>query len=361
MSVIFGLARLTASDYQFARNADQTLVYQAVQQYIAMVNDTTQNALAAFVEPVMTEKAKERYQLGMNGRMQKTGENGTGSPVARSGKWDVAYPLENFHEAIAVGDVDMAYMTPAEFQTHIDGVLTRAKNAKRHEILKRLFTNTAGSFVDERLGTLTIEGLANGDSVVYPPVEGSDTEATDDHYLESGYAASAISDTNNPYATLTTELVEHGTNTTEDIPLVFLINSSEQTKTEALTNFVPYIPPQIAAGQDTDQVLRPGRPVPGKIIGYIRGMGWVSVWNWIPANYIVAVNLAAPQPLKMRKDITGTNLGDGNLQLLADERTGVVTYKSWRLRFGVGGANRLSAAVMELGTGGTYSIPSAYT
>jgi hypothetical protein len=360
MTTIFGLARLTASDYQFYRNADQQLLYTAAQQYIAMANDATMQAASAFVEPDMTEKGKERYLLGMTGRMQETGENSTGSPVARSGSWDVAYPLKNYTDSLAVGDVDMAYMTPADLQVHVDGIITRSKNAKRHAILKRLFNNTQETFIDARLGTLTVEPLADGDAVLFPPIEGSDSEATENHYLESGYASSSISDTNNPYATLTTELVEHGVNTTEDIPLAFLINSAEQSKTEALTNFVPFIPRQIAPGQDTDMVLMPSRPIPGKIIGYIRGMGWVSVWNWIPSAYIAGVNLAAPQALRMRKDIAGTNLGDGGLQLLPEERTGVVTFKSWRLRFGVGAANRLNAAIMELGTGGTYTIPTAY-
>jgi hypothetical protein len=360
MTTIFGLARLTASDYQFYRQADQQLLYTAAQQYIEMANTAIQQAASAFVEPVMTEKAKERYQLGMTGRMQETGENATGSPVARSGSWDVAYPLKNYTDSLATGDVDAAYMTPAELQLHVDGIITRAANAKRHAILKRLFNNTQESFIDPRLGTLTVEPIANGDAVLYPPIEGTDSEAAENHFLESNYAAADISDTNNPYATLTTELVEHGTNTTEDIPLAFLINPAQQTKTEALINFVPFIPRQIAPGQDTDRVLMPARPIPGKIIGYIRGTGWVSVWNWIPSAYIAGINLAAPQAFRMRKDLTGTNLGDGGLQLLPEERTGVVTFKSWRLRFGVGAANRLNAAVMELGTGGTYSIPAAY-
>jgi hypothetical protein len=33
----------------------------------------------------------------------------------------------------------------------------------------------------------------------------------------------------------------------------------------------------------------------------------------------------------------------------------------WRTRFGVGVANRLNAVVMELGSGGTYTIPTGYT
>jgi hypothetical protein len=233
-------------------------------------------------------------------------------------------------------------------------------NAKRHEVLYRVFNNTQDTFTDKRHGTLTIETIANGDSVLYPPVEGSESEATEDHYLESGYASAAISDTNNPVKTLVEDLVHHGVNRTEDIPVAIMINPAEVTAISALTNFVPYISGQINSGADTDQVNLPSRAIPGKIIGYVRGYAWISVWNWMPANYMVAVNLEAPQPIKMRVDPAETGLGGGGLQLLPEERNGVLTFNAWRLRFGLGAANRLSCAVMELGTGGTYSIPTAY-
>ena len=360
MTLLFGNARLSASDYQLARTLDARLVYEAAQNYIDMVNEQMNDVMNLFVEPTPTTLYTERYKLGMTGRMQEVSELGTGAPVTRKGSWDVAYPLKNFHESIAVSDVDFAYMTVQELQLHVDGILTRANNAKSFEIRRRIFKSTTDTFVDKRWGSQTIQPLANGDSVVFPPVEGSEDEATDNHYLESGYAASAISDTNNPYKTLTDELLEHGMNETADIPLAFLINTAQQTVTEALTNFVPYIPPAIVAGADTDNILMPPRNIPGKIIGYIRGAGWVSVWAWIPANYIVAVNMTLPQPLKMRVDPAETGLGSGGLVLLEDERNGVMTFNSWRLRFGFGAANRLAAAVMELGSGGTYSIPSAY-
>lgn len=361
MSTIFGLAKMIASDYAYVNNANQELLYEAAQQYIEMANTATMQAMSAFVEPTPTTNFKERYQLGMTGRMQRISEETSGKNVARSGSWDVAYPLYNFHEQVTLSDVDAAYMTPAEFQLHIDGVLTRAANAKRHEILQRLFKDTVDTFTDKRHGVLTIEPLADGDSdVLYPPVEGSESEATEDHYLESNYASSAISDTNNPYQTLADDLVHHGTNTTDDLPVGFMINSAQAAKTKALTNFVPYVPSAIQRGQDTDQVLIPARPIPGKIIGYMLGAGWVSQWEWIPADYIVAVNLAAPQAFRMRVDPAETNLGSGGLQLLPEERHGVLTFNSWRLRFGIGTANRLNAAVMELGTGGTYTIPTDY-
>ncbi len=359
MSTIFKLARLNASDYAFVTNANQELLYTAAQQYIGMANDAVMKSMTAFVDPTTTVNHTERYKLGLTGRMQRTSEESVGKPVAASGSWDVGYPLHNYAEQLKLTDVDAAYMTPADLQLHVDGIITRAANAKRHEILYRLFNNTTDSFDDRRFGSITVQPLANGDSVVFPPVEGSETEATEDHYLASGYASSAISDTNNPYKTLTDDLVHHGVNDMNDIPVAFFINPAEQAVTEALTSFIPMTPSQVNPGANTDNVLRPSRQIPGKIIGYINGQGWVSVWNWIPSGYILAVNLGAPQPLRMRIDPVETGLGGGGLQLLPIERTGVTNFNTWRLRFGLGASNRLNAAFMRL-VDGSFAVPSGY-
>ncbi len=360
MSTIYGLAKITASDYAYVNNMNQDLLYTGAQQYIELANNAALNAMSMFVDPTPTTNFKERFQLGITGRMQRASEETTGAPIARSGGWDVAYPIWNFHEGLQMSDVDAAYLTPQELQVHVDGIITRHLNAKRHEILYRVFNNTQDTFTDKRHGSLTIEPLANGDSVLYPPVEGTETEAVDNHYLESGYAASAISDTNNPVKTLVEELVEHGVQRTQDIPCAVLINPAQQAKIEALAGFRSYITPAVIRGNDTAQINMPPQNLPGKIIGYVLGYGWISVWKWIPENYMVAVNLEAPQPLKMRVDPAQTNLGGGGLVMLPEERNGVLTFNSWRLRFGLGAANRLSCAVMELGTGGSYTIPTAY-
>jgi hypothetical protein len=361
MTLLFGNARLSSSDYAYVRNMDQQLVYTAAQQYIQMANEQMMDAWDLIVEPTPTAIYKERYKLGMTGRMQEVSELGTGAPVTLGGAWDVAYELRNFHEPIAVSDVDYAYMTVQELQFHVDGILTRARNAKRHQALYHLFNNTQKTFVDKRWGALTIEPLANGDAVLYPPVEGSETEATENHYLGSAYAAASIDNTNNPYKTIAEELIEHGMNETNDVPVAFLINSAQVTVTSALTNFFPYITNAITPGADTDLPTLPPRNLPGKIIGYILGYGWVSVWNWIPAGYIVGVNMTVPQPYRMRIDPPETGLGSGMVVLLPEERNGVITFDSWRMRFGLGGANRLSAVVMDLtNTDSDYDIPTDY-
>jgi hypothetical protein len=75
--------------------------------------------------------------------------------------------------------------------------------------------------------------------VVYPPVLGSETEATEDHYLESGYASANVSDTNDPYVTVVDDLEHHFGAATGGENIVVFINNAERGVTEDLTDFAP--------------------------------------------------------------------------------------------------------------------------
>jgi hypothetical protein len=361
MSTIFGLAQLSASDYQFMRKADQALIYNAVNTYLQITNQYRAAAYSLFVEG-QTTKLTERIQLGMTGQMQRVRASGAKPDAARrSGSWDVAYPLDSFEDAVNSSDIDFAYMTPQEFQAHIDGVINRANETYRFEILRRIFKNTDDTFVDPRLGSVTIKPLANGTSgELYWPVAGTNADATANYYAESGYAASAISDTNNPIATITDALTLRWGRMTGEIPLAVLINSAQVAKIKALSNFVPYVPTAITAGSNTDIVSLPSQLAMSgmQVIGWCDS-AWICVWDWIPANYMVGIHLSAEKPLKERVDPAETGLGSG-LQLVARETDFPIMYNIWRLRFGIGTSNRLNGFVMELGSGGSYSIPSAY-
>jgi hypothetical protein len=357
MTTIFGLAQLSASDYQFMRQADNRLIYDAVNVYLQQAMQEMRDSAALFVNGTTT-KAKERYQLPMTGRMQERSGQTKSEAVRRSGSWDVAYPLKEFGDTITATDVDFAYMTPMEFQAHIDGVILRSANTYRFEILRRIFKDTTDTFTDPRLGSLTIQPLANGTAgELYPPVIGSESEATQDHYLESGYASSAISDTNNPVKTMTEKLMKRFGRRTGGIPIITLINIAQRDKIESLSGFRPYVPAPIMPGADTDIVSAVPNGV-GETIGYTNS-SWISVWDWMPEDYMVSVYLDADKPLLERIDLPETGLGSG-LQLVSQSTVYPLMYNEWRWRFGIGTGNRLNGVVMELGSGGTYSIPSDY-
>lgn len=358
MTGIFGILGLGDTDDSFVSTIGQSAIFEASNMYLAQVSAEIEAAFRVFVEGTTTD-FKERYYLPGGGRLQRRSGQVPSGAVKASASWDVSFPLEDFGAQVTGDDVTLAYMTLQQLQRHFDTVQVQDTNTVRYEMLKALFNNTARTFVDERKGSLTIQPLAlASDGVLYPPVLGSETEATDTHHIESGYAASAISDTNNPLATIRDELEEHFGAGTGGEDIVVFINNAQTAKIKALTDFDEVVDKFIRAG-DSVSVPQNLPNVPGRIIG--RGSGvWVVEWRWVPANYMLALHLEAPAPLKMRVDLPETGLGRG-LQLVATQRDYPLIAAHYRHRFGVGVGNRLNGVMMELGTGGTYDIPSGYT
>ena len=116
----------------------------------------------------------------------------------------------------------------------------------------------------------------------------------------------------------------------------------------------------IRVGDNTD--VPQGLPnVPGRIIGRHGHGAWVVEWRWVPSAYMIGIHLGQPGPLVRRVDPADTGLWSGGLALVARDEQFPFEASVWRHRFGFGGGNRLNGVVMELGTGGTYSIPSGYS
>jgi hypothetical protein len=121
--------------------------------------------------------------------------------------------------------------------------------------------------------------------------------------------------------------------------------------------------------QVPDSMIRPGTQtalpttlpagVPGRILGRHNAGVWVVEWRWIPANYLLAIHMGAPKPLIQRADPPDTSLPAG-LTLVAEEMDQPFKSSYWSHRFGFGVGNRLNGVVLELGTGGTYTVPSGY-
>ena len=357
MSGIFGALGLNDTDRVFQATAGQRVIYEEAVSYVNRVNAEIDRILGVFVERT-TSDYKLRYKLPGGGHLARRGPSGRYGAVKATGSWDVAFPLEDFGAELAGDDVTMAYMTVQELNNHILTVTAKNVNTVRFEMLKALLNNTQGTVVDPLWGSLSIEPLANGDTVVYPPVLGSETEAIDDHYLESSYAASAISDANNPYETIRDELEEHFGAATGGENIVVFVNNAQRAKTEDLTDFDPVPDNYIRVGDNVNVPI--GLPnVPGRILGRVSGC-WVAEWRWIPSAYMLGILLSEAGPLMRRVDPADTGLGQG-LQLVAQEEEFPFQSSVWRHRFGFGAGNRLNGVVMELGTGGSYSIPSGYS
>lgn len=362
MATIFGALGINDTDRVFRATQGQQAIYDLIQTELNRYNAAMQAATSLFVQGT-TENYTERYYLAGGSELQERGRSAPAGAQKASGSFDVAYPLRDYSAAVAGNDVDMAYMTAEQLDRHIQSVINSDRITRRKQILKAILNSSNESFTDPLWGSLTIRRLANAtsgsDTTVYPPVEGSTTEATEDHYLETGYAASSISDSNDPVVTGVDELEEHFGSVTGNSDIVMLCNNAQTAKLSALTAFNQVPDHAIRTGTATD--VPTGLPmVPGKIIGRHDKGAWVVEWRWIPANYLIFVHLEQPAPLKERVDPADTGLGRG-LQLVAQDNEFPFETSTWRDRFGYGVANRLNGVVIELGTGGTYSIPSGYS
>lgn len=355
MSKIFGLAGLSASDYQFVRKADQRLIYDAINQLTGRVNQDMMDSMRMFVQET-TQVYTERYQLPGSGYMQRRADGARGPAVKAYGSWDVAYPLYDYGEQVAATDIDMAYMTPAELDRHVQTVINGYANAVRRDILTALLIKDNVTYTDKRNGTLTCVPLANGDSVTYPPVLGSVTEATESHYYGTNYATASISDTNDPVVTIINELEEHFGTSTGNNNIVVFINNAENAKITSLTNFIDT--PDRYVQEGTQTPLPSGTPgIPGKILGRHRSGAWISEWRYIPSGYMFGLHTDVPAPLKQRVDPAETGLPQG-LALMSTSAEYPLEASEWRARFGFGVANRLNGVALQLVASTTYTNPT---
>jgi hypothetical protein len=336
----------------------QREVFETAREYIADYNAQIQAAARALVERV-TEEYTARYYLPGGGQMQRRGGQAQSHAIRGYGYWDVAFPIEEFGDQVAGTRNALAKMSLEKYQTTLDTVLIRNANARRFEMLKAIFNNTARTFPDEEYGSLTIRPLAIvADAVTYPPLQGTTAETTLESYYESGYAASAIADANNPVEFIATKLRQRFGDNDQ---LVVFFHLDQQAKVEDLTDFYEVDDPNIRAGANDDRLVNVPTDIPGTVIGRANG-AWVSIWAQIPTGYAFGMSASQPRPLIERRQPASTGIGYG-LDLVtrsADAANYPFDQAHYEDHFGFGVGNRMNGIVLEFGTGGTFTIPTDY-
>lgn len=358
VQTIPGILGIDDSERTFVEGVGQQAVWDATQQYVGMVNEDLARVTSLFIEKT-TEDHSFRYYLPADGELQRVSKRGQPAERVVGGSWDVALPLEGFGDAVAWGRRDLAYMTLNDFQRAVDGVVLRSKNTLRKEIMRALLDNVNYTFPDELRGNLAVKALANTDGTLFPAVAGGSTAAEATHYVESGYATASITDTNNPIKTISRALRSRFAANGDKRRRVILIASGAQDYVEALADFDPVDDANVQRSINSDRVLNEPLSIPGEVIGYCNE-AYVAVWEWMPANYMLGIDLFAEKPLQMRVDPAYTNLPRG-LALTSESDVAPITKSNWEWWMGLGVVNRLNGYVMELGTGGTYSVPSGYS
>jgi hypothetical protein len=356
---IYGALNLTDSDYAYVNTLGQQVIYDATLAVLGDHNADLAAAEAVFIQGTTFDHVM-KYKLPQSGMLQKqTSKVRTGFKKPGPG-WDVGFPLDEWGTEIGWDRVQMAYTSLQQYNLTLEGVKRQDRNTRRRQMLAALFPSASYVYKDENWPDITVQPLANGDAVTYPPIIGSLADTTANNYLVSGYIGSAISDTSNPFPTIVNQLEQFFGTPTGGSNIAVFINNAETPYVQALTNFDPIGNRFVKYGANVSLVDETKFPagLPGRVIGE-SDSALIVEWRWIPAGYMVAIHLDAPAPLMRRIDPPAVGLGDG-LQLIVEDMDEPIRSSGWSHRFGYGVANRLNAVIMQLAAPGAYAAPAAY-
>lgn len=321
------------------------VVNAAVLESVAIYQQELDGALAAFTDPVTWYTKK--YILPAGGTLQPLDEHGNPLPRLPLGYYDIALPIRGGGDAWGNDRVTRAKMTVEEADRFTAMVTQANLDWNLRHLLASLYTNVTYVYDDKLYGNLTVQPLANGDTVTY--VKRNGTTATDTHFLGQANAIGAGAD--NPYPVLYNELAEHPGN---NGPFVAYIPANLVATTTALATFVDVADPDIQSGSGSDVLVGSFDPGFGTVLGKADKM-WIVEWDRLPDSYILAVALGATdKPIAMRQYPEVELQGffpefqdvDGNRHL-----NKFITFR------GFGAQNRVAAAVMRI-SNATYAIPS---
>jgi hypothetical protein len=347
-----------------AAEVDREALLDAQSVTLQSHNQDINRITEIFCEPI-TVNQKSVKVAGSGGRLQPLDEFGDPVPRKGGGYYINGFPLYKAGVKEQFTFWASEQMTVQEFADSFDNMLADDSVWVRDQILAALFYNGAGyTFVDEKAGeSVTVYGLANGDTVTYDKTTGN---ATDDHYSAQ---AAAIDDANNPLDALYTEIHEHPVNAGR---VVAFISTGLEASIGLLTGFAPIdtsiinVVPAASASQE-EPLFAPALnlPLPSTMrhIGTYKNMPIVS-WQSIPpgpssTNYIIPVAVdARVKPLAFRQYAVRSLQGLVNPGGFTDRFP--YRHNTYVRAAGVGGLNRVGAAVARIANA-SYATPTGFS
>lgn len=350
MAVAYGFVGLENLFAQRVTDENVAVVRDAISASVAEHNRQVEEIMAEMVQE--TTEYKVRFRSGVGGTLQPLDEYGNPLPVRGGSYYDVAFPIQGGGTAWGDNRVTRAMMTVDEVNEYTLMALRQDADWMKRHILAALLDKTAWTYSDDAHGDLSIQPLANGDTVTY--VRKNGTESTDNHYIAQ---AAAVADATNPFPTIYDELNEHPENAGAEI--VAYIPTNIKTDVEGLADFVEVRDPDKVPATSSEYLSgSTSRGFGDEVLGKV-GKVWIVEWSALPDDYILAVARGTAAPvLKMRQYPAASlqgffqeeNSPDGNLQ---EHR--FIRYAG----FGVN--NRVGAVAYFVEAGDTtYDTPAAY-
>lgn len=349
--VLYGF--LEHRDIFAERVADQQLaaIDTAIQTSVDEHNRQMAAIMGLFVEP--TTEYKRRFVQTTEHRLQPLDDNGRARPIRVQGYYDVAWPIQEAGTAWGANYVTRQKMTVGDANRITASMLKADIRWMRDHVLAALLTNVTWSFEDERWGALTVQPIANNDTVTYQILAGADTLATDNHIAAT---ATAIADATNPFIAAAVDLREHPENGNT---VVFFVPTNLVAAISVLATFYEQPDPNLTEGIGlTRLTTQLGVTVPGDVLGYdAASKAWFVEWKTLPTDYSIGTTLGGIPPLRMRQDVEASLNG---FNRVADRPDHPFLESQWLRRAGFGAWNRVNAYVLRTGNG-AYAIPTGYT
>lgn len=358
MAIKYGLIGAAEAQSERVTTIGVQEVWTDIQGATAEYNRQIDSLFDSVVERMTAHQIN--FKLTSSSTLQPLDDWGNPQPTYEDGQYTVAFPIQGAGDAWGNNRVSRALMTVQQVSRQVDKTLRADVDWMRRHLLAAWFTNTTWSYTDDTYGALTIQPLANGDSVTYLRRDG--TSATDNHFLGQ---ANTISNNDNPFPTIYRELDEHPSNSG---PYVAFVSSNLTDEIEGLDDLIEPDDPSLIISENNTRLrisvnvdeseYGQGPIMWGqRYLGRANGVHAVE-WSSLPDNYIVAIAVGAEEkPFGMREypaqELMGLfpefNDGDGN------------SYEFRWLRYaGFGAYNRVAALAMEIGDA-SYDIPTGYT
>lgn len=349
MAILAGLLNQSDLSDQRVTTVGIRQVFDAIEQSVAEHNRQL-NALMALFSTTTTE-FQTRYELAGNTRNQPLDENGRARPIKPSGNYTVGFPIHDSGNAWGKNYKTSVKMTVGEVARITAMMLDGDSRWMRDHVLAALFFEngtTPWPFTDPLHGSLSIYGLANGDTTTYQIMSGADSAATDDHVKGSATVTAAM------FLDIHDELVEHPENQGE---VVAFVPTASKATIEGLAGFYPVADPNLRSGSGVTELARSlNIATPGTLFGYLEGV-WVFEWRSMPADYVIGTTVGGTPALAMRQEPEAELQGFNRVA----DRNDHPWYETQYLRsVGFGAFNRTGAIVYRTNNA-TYAIPTGYT
>lgn len=341
------LASLRAASGVIAEIGED-VAFESIDAALKTHSELLQEALSDFVE--MTTDRLRRYGGPDSMVMEELDEYGTANAQKITPGATLGFPLKFYGGALQWTRLYFQNATGAELAAQVTAMMDADVKNVHKQLKYALLNPTNSTFEDRRVDhvQLPVKALVNADGAAIPIAPDGTTfnASTHTHYLAT--ASLSASDLTSVINTV----IEHFLTG----KVLLLANQASEATIRGITGFYPYfdarLTPSIQNTNATSANLDPTN-LTNRAIG-IFGPAEVWVKPWIPANYLVAMQVETPQKALVMRT---RNAGSGDLNLLFDNEIFPLRAREYGREFGFGVWNRVAAAVLYTG-GGSYVAPA---